>query len=91
MPDVYSIGLGGGSHIQINDEGIEIGPISLGNQTFQQSMAFGGKQLTLTDVALALENIDISGAKPKNVKLSYKGCKLVMDEAIKGFMNLSRA
>lgn len=83
MPDVQSIAMGGGSHIQITQNRIEIGPLSCGNKTFTQSVSYGGKHLTLTDIALALGYVDIPGAKPKNVALSHKGCKAVIDVAIK--------
>ncbi len=49
MPDVYSIGLGGGSLIK----GTEIGPQSVGYQLEQQALVFGGQTLTATDIAVA--------------------------------------
>ncbi|MBN9378188.1 MAG: hypothetical protein BGO14_05935 [Chlamydiales bacterium 38-26] len=83
MPDVYSIALGGGSHVKITENKIHTGPISCGNQTFTQAVSFGGKQLTITDVALALGCLELPGARPQNVNLAHKGCKAVMDEVIK--------
>src|SRR5262249_14344439 len=59
MPDVYSIGLGGGSHVSIDRNSIEIGPKSCGIHTFSEALSFGGKQLTLTDIALALGYVEI--------------------------------
>jgi N-methylhydantoinase A/oxoprolinase/acetone carboxylase beta subunit len=88
MPDVYSIALGGGSHVSISRNRIEIGPQSCGNRTFSQGVAFGGNQLTLTDVALALELVNIPGARPKNVALSHKGCKTVMNETLRKIYEL---
>ncbi|BBI16713.1 hydantoinase/oxoprolinase family protein [Neochlamydia sp. S13] len=88
MPDVYSIALGGGSQIQITQEKIHIGPKSCGNKTFSQSLSFGGKQLTLTDIALALGYVDIAGARPQNVSLPRKGCKAVIDEVVKQIYEL---
>ncbi len=49
MPDVYSIGLGGGSLVK----GTEIGPQSVGYQLEQQALVFGGQTLTTTDIAVA--------------------------------------
>lgn len=83
MPDVYSIALGGGSHIEILKDQIQIGPRSCGNKTFSQSISFGGNQLTLTDVALVLGLVDIQGAKPKNVLISHKGCRAIMNETLR--------
>ena len=88
MPDVYSIALGGGSHVSISRNCIEIGPRSCGNKTFIQSVSFGGNQLTLTDIALALELVDIPGARPNNVDLSHKGCKTVINETLRKIYEL---
>lgn len=82
MPDVYSIGLGGGSHVEIENGKIEIGPKSCGSRTFSESLSFGGKQLTLTDIALALGYLEIPGARPENVSISQKGCKAIINEAL---------
>jgi N-methylhydantoinase A/oxoprolinase/acetone carboxylase beta subunit len=49
MPDVYSIGLGGGSLVK----GDQIGPQSVGYQLEQQALVFGGQTLTTTDIAVA--------------------------------------
>src|SRR5262249_45487115 len=81
MPDVYSIALGGGSHVSIKPGGsIEIGPKSCGRKTFTEALSFGGNQLTLTDVALALGYIDIPKARVKNLDLSQQACKGVIYE-----------
>lgn len=52
MPDVLSIGIGGGSRVE--DEGRRVGPRSVGHRLTSQSLVFGGETLTLTDVAVAL-------------------------------------
>ncbi|HEV8052726.1 MAG TPA: hydantoinase/oxoprolinase family protein [Parachlamydiaceae bacterium] len=88
MPDVYSIAMGGGSHIDINKESIEIGPQSCANSFLTQSVAFGGKQLTLTDIALALGYFEMPGARIKNIKLSHRGCKTVINEAVRKIYEL---
>lgn len=53
IPDMISIGLGGGSHVDICDATINIGPLSLGNTLLQKTKSLGGTQLTLTDAAIA--------------------------------------
>lgn len=88
MPDVYSIGMGGGSHVEIGTSKITIGPKSCGSRTFTDSLSFGGKQLTLTDISIALGHIDIPGAKSQNVYLSHKGCRAVLNEALKQLYSL---
>jgi N-methylhydantoinase A/oxoprolinase/acetone carboxylase beta subunit len=51
MPDVVSVGLGGGSHVQ--DDGRAIGPLSVGYRLTRESLVFGGSRLTASDVAVA--------------------------------------
>lgn len=53
MPDVFSIGLGGGSHVVETDNGLQIGPISVGYRLVTDALIFGGSVLTTTDVAAA--------------------------------------
>jgi N-methylhydantoinase A/oxoprolinase/acetone carboxylase beta subunit len=51
MPDLLSIGLGGGT--EITRDGSCIGPGSVGYRLTQEAMVFGGNQLTATDIAVA--------------------------------------
>lgn len=51
MPDILSIGLGGGSLVE--EEGRKIGPRSVGYRLLQQGRIFGGDTLTTTDVIVA--------------------------------------
>ena len=51
MPDVYSIGLGGGTRISADYE--RIGPESVGYRLHEESLIFGGRTLTASDVAVA--------------------------------------
>lgn len=65
MPDVLSIGLGGGSRIRTHANNskshsqppslthLSVGPDSVGFRITEDAMAFGGSELTATDVALA--------------------------------------
>lgn len=54
MPDILSIGLGGGTRIHLTDEGglREIGPDSVGYRLAQESYLFGGSTLTASDIAV---------------------------------------
>jgi N-methylhydantoinase A/oxoprolinase/acetone carboxylase beta subunit len=52
MPDLYSIGLGGGSVVDFDPP--RVGPRSVGYRITEEALAFGGKTLTATDVAVAL-------------------------------------
>ena len=52
MPDLLSIGLGGGSRIHQEDE-FRIGPDSVGYHLTEEALVFGGQQMTATDLAVA--------------------------------------
>lgn len=51
MPDVYSLGLGGGT--LVSDDFQTIGPRSVGFRLPTEALVFGGKTLTATDIAVA--------------------------------------
>jgi N-methylhydantoinase A/oxoprolinase/acetone carboxylase beta subunit len=59
MPDVLSVGLGGGSVVRQQPQGVEIGPDSVGFRLSEQALVFGGDTLTATDVAVAAGLADI--------------------------------
>lgn len=61
LPDLLSIGLGGGSRITVEVDGIRIGPDSVGQHLPSEAMAFGGRTLTLTDAALAAGRLVVPG------------------------------
>jgi N-methylhydantoinase A/oxoprolinase/acetone carboxylase beta subunit len=53
MPDLLSIGLGGGSHVEPRHDGrIVIGPRSVGFRLPELARIFGGPQLTTSDIAV---------------------------------------
>ncbi|WP_400246801.1 hydantoinase/oxoprolinase N-terminal domain-containing protein [Niallia sp. JL1B1071] len=54
MPDIISIGLGGGSIVrEVNNE-VTIGPDSVGYRITEEALVFGGDTLTTTDIAVRL-------------------------------------
>jgi N-methylhydantoinase A/oxoprolinase/acetone carboxylase beta subunit len=57
MPDLLSLGLGGGSLLE--DDGRRVGPRSVGYRLVDESRVFGGATLTATDVAVATGLIDL--------------------------------
>ena len=59
MPDVLSVGLGGGSRIRSDPAGITVGPDSVGYRLQQEALVFGGTTLTATDIAVAAGNAQI--------------------------------
>ena len=58
MPDLLSLGLGGGTMIQ-SAPALTIGPASVGYRLTEQGLVFGGDVLTVTDVAVAAGLIDL--------------------------------
>ncbi|GLQ05906.1 hydantoinase/oxoprolinase N-terminal domain-containing protein [Sneathiella chinensis] len=51
MPDIVSIGIGGGTRVQ--DAPLRVGPDSVGFRLLEKALVFGGDELTLTDIAVA--------------------------------------
>ncbi len=63
MPDVFSIGLGGGSLVQTKRDGsIGVGPQSVGYRITKEALVFGGDTVTATDVAVFLGEADVGDA-----------------------------
>lgn len=60
MPDLISLGLGGGSLVQ--PEPLQIGPQSTGYDLTRQARVFGGEHLTATDLAAARHIVDLGDA-----------------------------
>lgn len=53
MPDILTIGLGGGSLVHANDGDVRVGPESVGYRLTDEALVFGGGTLTATDLAVA--------------------------------------
>ncbi|KAJ4248732.1 hypothetical protein NW762_012570 [Fusarium torreyae] len=64
MPEVVSIGLGGGSKVQVDPqtEEVTIGPGSVGHFIQQEAKVFGGKTLTSSDIVVALGKAKLGDA-----------------------------
>ena len=60
MPDLVSVGLGGGTIVRIKGNGeFTIGPDSVGYRLTEKALVFGGDALTTTDVVVALGKAEI--------------------------------
>jgi N-methylhydantoinase A/oxoprolinase/acetone carboxylase beta subunit len=57
MPDLLSLGLGGGTLVR--DAPLAIGPVSVGYRLTERALVFGGDTLTATDVAVAAGLVDL--------------------------------
>ena len=62
MPDIVSIGVGGGTIIDQTGETIKVGSTSVGYNLTSEAISFGGDTLTLTDIALCQEKMIIEDA-----------------------------
>jgi len=62
MPDVLSLGVGGGSLVRRQSGEVTVGPDSVGYELPSQAKVFGGDVLTATDVAVAAGMADIGDA-----------------------------
>ncbi|MBW6398375.1 hydantoinase/oxoprolinase family protein [Roseomonas sp. HJA6] len=62
MPDLLSIGLGGGSHVEAQDGRVTIGPRSVGYRLPELARIFGGPQLTTSDIAVRAGMLSLGDA-----------------------------
>lgn len=52
MPDLVSISVGGGTVCKASDDGIKVGPESVGYRISEEGLVFGGETVTLSDAAV---------------------------------------
>jgi len=63
MPDLISIGLGGGSLVRRSNGNLRVGPDSVGYRLEEEAIVFGGKTLTATDIAVAMGRANLGDPK----------------------------
>jgi N-methylhydantoinase A/oxoprolinase/acetone carboxylase beta subunit len=70
MPDIISIGLGGGSIVREREGKVTVGPDSVGYAITKEAIIFGGNVLTTTDclVASGMVTIDHPSCDPSRVQ-----------------------
>jgi N-methylhydantoinase A/oxoprolinase/acetone carboxylase beta subunit len=87
MPDLLSIGLGGGTLVDTNDPA-RIGPRSVGYQLKERALVFGGSELTLTDIAVAAgllelgERRQVAHLRKPFVDAVLNRCNVLLEEAV---------
>lgn len=59
MPDLLSLGIGGGSLVRSGPEGITVGPDSVGFRLAERGLVFGGDTPTATDIAVAAGTVGV--------------------------------
>lgn len=64
MPDLISVGIGGGSLIN-ETKGLRVGPRSVGHELTEKSLCFGGTVSTATDAAVKLGMSEMGEVEPE--------------------------
>src|ERR1043166_1292942 len=90
MPDLFSIGLGGGSIVTDagGTQAVQVGPQSVGYRLTEEALVFGGTALTATDAAVAAGIVEIGDAKkaagvPRDVaRAVLEAAKAKLEDAI---------
>ncbi len=73
MPDILSIGLGGGSIVRQQEDGsVTVGPDSVGYQIEDKALCFGGDTVTTTDIAVRLGQAQIGDPQLVQKKISLE-------------------
>jgi N-methylhydantoinase A/oxoprolinase/acetone carboxylase beta subunit len=80
MPDVVTIGLGGGSIVRRRDDGsVTVGPDSVGYQITEKALVFGGDTVTATDIAVRLGMFKLGDAS-KTTSIDEVFARRAMDK-----------
>ena len=86
MPDIQAIGLGGGSLVA--DDGMTIGPRSVGFRLVTEGLVFGGDTLTATDISVASgaadigESAGVAGLPADLVETAVRRIHDIIDEGV---------
>jgi N-methylhydantoinase A/oxoprolinase/acetone carboxylase beta subunit len=79
MPDLLSIGLGGGSLVVADAGRVKVGPQSVGFRIVSDALVFGGSRLTATDIVVAAGHAEI-GDRARVDHLERKFVAAALDE-----------
>ena len=91
MPDIHSVGLGGGSFVRFDPDGTRasVGPDSVGYEITSRALIFGGTDLTASDIAVAAgltrnfgNNTSVDQLKREEVKAGEAAIRRVLESAI---------
>ncbi|MCP4316962.1 MAG: hydantoinase/oxoprolinase family protein [Hyphomicrobiales bacterium] len=89
MPDVFSLGLGGGSLVRRSDDGeVTVGPQSVGFRITSEARVFGGDTLTATDVAVARGEADVGDGSrvtdldPDTIEKAREAITMMLQRAV---------
>ena len=90
MPDLVSVGLGGGSIVrQLPDGSVTVGPDSVGFRVTRDALCFGGEVLTATDIVVAKgiapgvgDPALVAGLDPALVEAAYAEITRIIEDAV---------
>ncbi len=88
MPDLLSLGLGGGTIVSTAGGSLTVGPASVGYRLTEQALVFGGDILTVTDVAVAAGLVDlgdrtrVASLPPALVKAALARARAMIEEGV---------
>lgn len=98
MPEVASIGLGGGSRVEVGAEtgDVSVGPGSVGHYLTTEALIFGGSTLTASDIAVAageaeLGDRSLTDSVPRSVVEEARKQTKKMIESVVERMRVSAA
>jgi N-methylhydantoinase A/oxoprolinase/acetone carboxylase beta subunit len=86
MPDLLSLGLGGGS--LVGEDPLAVGPLSVGYRLTERARVFGGPDLTVTDVGVAAGLIElgerrrVAGLPPRLIEAALRRVHTMIDEGV---------
>lgn len=88
MPDVLSIGLGGGSRVRHEAGKVTVGPDSVGFRLLEEALVFGGRTLTASDIAVAAGKASmgsfaaVSGIESTLVESALSVMRTMIEDAV---------
>lgn len=88
MPEVLSIGLGGGSIVTIEGDTVRVGPESVGHEITRKALVFGGDVMTATDIVVACGKADIGDKSkvahiPEDIIAKARACiRKMLEQAV---------
>ncbi|ESK98388.1 hydantoinase [Moniliophthora roreri MCA 2997] len=91
MPDLHSVGLGGGSRVRVSEGKVTVGPDSVGHYLTRDALCFGGSVLTATDICVraGAADIEVQGdARARVEEISKEIVKKAKVQMRKMFENL---
>jgi N-methylhydantoinase A/oxoprolinase/acetone carboxylase beta subunit len=92
MPDIISIALGGGTIIKAINNTLVLQKQSVGYNVIQKALAFGGDTFTLTDIAIAnnqlqiedsLSIVELQNSIAKHCGMAYAKANAIVHQSIK--------